>query len=158
MATEEKEQVVLSAQLSEFANRSSGRIQAQVSSFKNGLQIYSKISIIRIRSRQANLLIMEDYMSIIGELDGDVDFIGKDFFHTLENVRGFYCHDRNVFFLLLKDSHAKQDDERSVREKVNTTTDATDETPWDNPDIVSGVPIASATKVERDAGRVVTNV
>ncbi|MDR1088818.1 MAG: hypothetical protein LBL23_06080 [Coriobacteriales bacterium] len=95
----------LSAQLDEYSSRSSGRIQAQVSSFRDGLQVYSNISIVRVRSRDTNLLIMEDYMPIIGEIDGEVDFIGKEFVHTLEGVRGFFCHDHNVFFLLLKDTH-----------------------------------------------------
>jgi hypothetical protein len=91
-----------SAQIREYTERSRGRIQAQVSSFQDGLQIYKDISIVRVRSRESNLLIMEDYMPIIGQLDGGVDLIGKEEIHTLEDVKGFFCHEHNVFFLLLK--------------------------------------------------------
>lgn len=105
-----------SDQLEQYTERSSGRIQAQVSSFANGLEIYRNISIVRIRSRQSNLLIMEDYMPIIGELDGYVDLIGKNFIKTLENVKGFFCHEHNVFFLILKD--APKDDDVDISEEI----------------------------------------
>lgn len=88
--------------LVDYAESGSGRIQAQVSSFQHGLQIYKDINIVRIRGVDSNLLIMEDYMPIIGQIDGRVDFIGKESMITLEKVKGFFCHEHNVFFLLVK--------------------------------------------------------
>jgi len=75
-----------------------------VSSFSEGLQVFTGVNIVRVRSKDARLLIMEDYLPVIGEVDGDIDFIGRGFFHTLHGVRGFFCHEHNVFFLLLKES------------------------------------------------------
>ena len=92
------------SQLEEYAARSGGRIQAQISSFENGLQIFRNISIVRIKSDRVNLLILEDYMPILGEIDGDVDLIGRTEFYSLKGVKGFFCHEHNVFFLLLKES------------------------------------------------------
>jgi hypothetical protein len=131
--------LALSAQLDEYTSRSSGRIQAQVSSFKDGLQVFSKISIVRIHSRDTNLLIMEDYMPIIGEVDGDVDFIGKDFIQTLEDVRGFFCHDHNVFFLLLKDTRQTADGSTKTKPRANAD-------------------LGLETEVERQAKRELINV
>ncbi|MDR2108417.1 MAG: hypothetical protein LBP28_03015 [Coriobacteriales bacterium] len=136
----------LKAEIDAYTSHSSGRIQAQVSSFKEGLQVYTKISIVRVRSRNANLLIMEDYMPILGEIDGAVDFIGKEEVHTLENVRGFFCHDHNVFFLLLKDARD------SGRDKKGDKTVSPQ-----SPDIISGLPIASAAAVEAQAERELIN-
>jgi hypothetical protein len=94
----------LSSDLREYGERAGGRIQAQVSSFKDGLQLYNGVNIVHVRGKQSRLLIMEDYLPVIGEIEGDVDFIGKGFLHTLEDVRGFFCHEHNVFFLLLKET------------------------------------------------------
>jgi hypothetical protein len=147
---------VLSAQLEEYAGRSSGRIQAQVSSFRDGLQVYNNISIVRVLSRDTNLLIMEDYMPIIGEIDGTVDFIGKEFVQTLEGVRGFFCHDHNVFFLLLKDvgqafeSKTQTAPERDEAAQADSFAAAS---LGSNSDSDSVAPVASAAAVEAHSER-----
>jgi hypothetical protein len=97
----------LPADIREYGESGGGRIQAQVSSFKDGLQIYKGVNIVRVRGKQARLLIMEDYLPVIGEVDGDIDFIGRGFFHTLRSVHGFFCHEHNVFFLLLREERKK---------------------------------------------------
>ncbi|MDR1293202.1 MAG: hypothetical protein LBJ91_07415 [Clostridiales Family XIII bacterium] len=96
------------ADLRAYAETGGGRIQAQISSFRNGLQFYKGINIIRVRGKQSRLLIMEDYLPVIGEIDGEIDLIGKGFFHRLENLHGFFNHAHNVFFLLLKDSSTQR--------------------------------------------------
>ncbi|MDR2106094.1 MAG: hypothetical protein LBP24_01645 [Coriobacteriales bacterium] len=139
----------LSAQYDDYASHSSGRIQVQVSSFKDGLQVFSKVSIVRIRSRDTNLLIMEDYMPVIGEIEGSVDFIGKDFVKTLKDVRGFFCHDHNVFFLLLKDARDTIGGKAAAH--VAEQASRSHEAPEARSPIVSGVSIASAAEVEAQA-------
>ena len=94
---------VVTPQIREYIANSEGRIQAQVSSLAEGLQIIKDVCIVRVRGRDSSLLIMEDYMPIIGEIEGGIDLIGKDFFQVLEPIHGFFCHDHNVFFLLLRD-------------------------------------------------------
>ena len=94
----------LDEQLRAYAEGGTGRIQAQISSFKEGLQKFDDLNIVRIRGKKARLLIMEDYTPIIGEVDGDVDLIGRESYQTLKNVKGFFCHEHNVFFLLLRES------------------------------------------------------
>jgi hypothetical protein len=110
-----------SSDLRAYAETGSGRIQAQISSFREGLQFYNGINIIRVRGKQSRLLIMEDYLPVIGEVDGEIDLIGKGFFHNLKDVHGFFSHAHNVFFLLLKDSSAQK---QSARDGASKRPDA----------------------------------
>ncbi|MDR2132612.1 MAG: hypothetical protein LBP30_04615 [Clostridiales Family XIII bacterium] len=87
-----------------YAQEREGKMQAQISSFEKGLEIHKGISAIRIRGRNANLMILEDYTPIVSQLDGDIDLIGKDVYHTMKGVRGFFCHVHNVFFLILNET------------------------------------------------------
>jgi hypothetical protein len=108
----------VSSQIREYVAGSDGRIQVQVSSLADGLQIIKNVCIVRVRGNASRLLIMEDYMPIIGEILGGVDIIGKDFYKTLEPVNGYFCHDHNVFFLLLRD-----DAQRVISAKVSEKLD-----------------------------------
>ncbi len=81
-------------------------MEVRVSSFAKGLQVYRNIHMIRVKSIKYNLLIMEDYMPIIGEIQGSVSFVGEEQKIDLEDIQGFFCHKHNVFSLLVKeDSH-----------------------------------------------------
>ncbi|MDR1013785.1 MAG: hypothetical protein LBL86_02225 [Coriobacteriales bacterium] len=98
-----------SSQVREYLASSTSRIQVQISSFAEGLQVIRDVSIVRVRGRESRLLIMEDYMPIIGEIDGAIDVIGKDFYQTFEPIQGFFCHEHNVFFLLLREQQIRGD-------------------------------------------------
>ena len=56
---------------------------------------------IRIKSKDHNLLIMEDYMPVIGEITGRVEFVFDDQSIPYENIHGFYMHKQNIFSLLI---------------------------------------------------------
>lgn len=107
----------LDQQLRAYAEGGSGRIQAQISSFKEGLQTFEELNIVRVRGKKARLLIMEDYAPVIGEVDGDIDLIGRETFQTLKNVKGFFCHEHNVFFLLLKETTKPEADSAGVADE-----------------------------------------
>ena len=47
-------------------------VTARVYSIVNGVKEIQHVRLIRIKSRKYNLLIMEDYMPVLGEIDGDV--------------------------------------------------------------------------------------
>lgn len=79
-------------------------MEVRVSSFANGLQVYRNIQMIRVKSTKYNLLIMEDYMPIIGEIQGSVSFVGEEQKVDLEDIQGFFCHKHNVFSLLVKEN------------------------------------------------------
>lgn len=73
----------------------------KVFTYANALQIYEEIALIRIKSKNCSLLIMEDYMPIIGELDGDITFVDNKEEKTLKGIKGYYVHRKNTFELIV---------------------------------------------------------
>ena len=53
-------------------------IKVRIFDIENGLREYKDIKIIRIISKDYNLLIMKDYLPIIGEIEGSVDIKNDD--------------------------------------------------------------------------------
>jgi len=80
-------------------------IEAIVISFQNGFQIYHNVKIIRILSKKYNLLIMVDYMPVVGELEGNLVIVSDSVEVSLENIQGFYVMKNNVFKLLIKEDY-----------------------------------------------------
>ncbi|MBS6396013.1 MAG: hypothetical protein KH452_02495 [Clostridiales bacterium] len=78
-------------------------VTARVYSIVNGVKEIQHVRLIRIKSRKYNLLIMEDYMPVLGEIDGDVTIQSEDEIFTLEGIYGFYMHQDNQFRLMLKE-------------------------------------------------------
>lgn len=78
-------------------------MEVRVSSFENGLEVYQNVHLIRVKSAKYNLLIMEDYLPVIGKIEGSVSFVGEEKEYALENIQGFFCHKHNVFSLLIKE-------------------------------------------------------
>ena len=50
-------------------------MKAKVVSLLNGLQEFENLEMIRIKSNRHTLLIMKNFMPVIGELDGSVEFV-----------------------------------------------------------------------------------
>ncbi|MBR4230578.1 MAG: hypothetical protein IKR74_00240 [Bacilli bacterium] len=69
---------------------------------KSGLTTYENANYVRIVSKDYNLLIMLDYMPIIGELQGKVDIkTDKGELH-FENIVASYMNSNNVFNLMIQ--------------------------------------------------------
>ena len=68
-----------------------------------GLKVYENVKIIRITSKDYNLLIMKDYLPIIGEIDGDVDIKSDNEEVNLKNIKAFYMNSNNEFNLMIKE-------------------------------------------------------
>ena len=78
-------------------------VTARVYSIVNGVKEIQHVRLIRIKSRKYNLLIMEDYMPVLGEIDGDVTIQSADEVSTLDGIYGFYMHQDNQFRLMLQE-------------------------------------------------------
>lgn len=78
------------------------KICAEVVDAANGLKQYENIRMIRVKSHDYNLLVMEDYLPVIGEVNGYVELIFDDETIKLENIHGFYMHKKNKFSLLVE--------------------------------------------------------
>jgi len=72
-------------------------MKVKVFSYENALQIYNDIALIRIKSKNSSLLIMEDYLPIVGEIKGDISFANDKDEISLKNICGYYIHRKNTF-------------------------------------------------------------
>lgn len=79
-----------------------GKIRARVCSSEKGLEEYEGVHFVRVISKKYNLLIMEDYMPVIGELEGTV-FIRTDSGEYEKGpLKGYFMHKNNEFSLMVK--------------------------------------------------------
>ena len=69
----------------------------------NGLVEYEDVKIVRIISKDYNLLIMKDYLPIIGEIDGNVDIKSEKEEVNLKNIKAFYMNSNNEFNLMIRE-------------------------------------------------------
>ena len=78
-------------------------IKVRIFDMKKGLREYENIKIIRIISKDYNLLIMKDYLPIIGEIDGSVDIKNDDVNLSFKSIKAFYMNSDNVFNLMINE-------------------------------------------------------
>ncbi len=79
-----------------------GTITVYVSDFTHGLRVFEHIQLIRIKSVEHTLLIMEDYYPVLGRVQGLVELVSNSDLNSLGQVSGFYMHRNNEFTLLIK--------------------------------------------------------
>lgn len=77
--------------------------KVRIFDLKTGLTEYEHIKFVRIISKDYNLLIMEDYLPIIGEVDGSIDIKGDDVDLSFPKIEAFYMNSGNVFNLMVKE-------------------------------------------------------
>ena len=65
-------------------------IKVRIFDIENGLREYEDIKIIRIISKDYNLLIMKDYLPIIGEIEGSVDIKNDEINLSFKDIKAFY--------------------------------------------------------------------
>lgn len=78
-------------------------IKVRIFDIENGLREYKDIKIIRIISKDYNLLIMKDYLPIIGEIEGSVDIKNDEVNLSFKDIRAFYMNSNNEFNLMIKE-------------------------------------------------------
>ena len=78
-------------------------IKVKVFDIRNGMRVYDNIKIIRIISKDYNLLIMKDYLPIIGEIEGSVDIKNDVVNESFKNIKAFYMNSDNEFNLMIKE-------------------------------------------------------
>lgn len=83
--------------------KSFDNMQVKVLNIKDGLKTYENVHCIRINNQLEKLIIMKDYMPIIGEVNGEVIIEIKDETIKLSNIIGYYMNYQNHFNLFLKE-------------------------------------------------------
>ena len=78
-------------------------IKVRIFDLEKGLTEYEHVKVIRIISKDYNLLIMQDYLPIIGEIEGSVDIKGEDIDISYPKIEAFYMNSGNVFNLMIKE-------------------------------------------------------
>lgn len=82
-------------------------MKAKIVSIENGLQEYEDVEMIRVKSKHHNLLIMQHYMPVLGELDGYVEIVLKDHSVRFPKIKGYYMHKQDEFQLLAEELGAQ---------------------------------------------------
>lgn len=82
------------------------KIKARVVSMEQGLQEFENLEMIRVKSRKHTLLIMKNYMPVIGELQGYVEFVFADHTIRMDNLKGYFMHKKNEFSLMVQEGDA----------------------------------------------------
>lgn len=75
----------------------------KIFTISNGLEEIDQVKIIRIKSKEYNLLIMKDYLAMIGRVEGSVEIETEKETIRKENIEGYYIHQHNQFKLLIKE-------------------------------------------------------
>ena len=82
--------------------RTKYKIVAKIVDREEGVVEYEDVKMVRLVSKDHKLLIMEDYLPLIGELYGYVEFVFDNKVITKRNVHGFYMHKKNQFTLVIE--------------------------------------------------------
>ena len=80
-----------------------GKITATVLGIDEGFQKFEQVDMIRIKSENYTLLIMDDYMPVSGRIDGLVETVSGEDTRSFQPIHGFYTHRKNTFELLIKE-------------------------------------------------------
>ena len=78
-------------------------IKVRIFDMEHGLVEYENVKTVKIVSKDYNLLIMKDYLSVIGEIVGSVELKGEDVDVTLNGIKAFYMNNKNVFNLMIEE-------------------------------------------------------
>ena len=78
-------------------------IVVQLLNINGDVKQYDDVKFIKIRSKKYNLIIMKDYLPIIGEVQGTIE-IGREKENIdMKKVRGYFMHKHNKFNLFYLD-------------------------------------------------------
>ena len=80
-----------------------GGILVKVYSLNEGLSVYENVSLVRLSGKDQNLLILHNYLPLIGKLDGSAEIVTKDQVKLIKGIRGFYMFRNNQFDLLIEE-------------------------------------------------------
>jgi len=76
---------------------------AKIMSLNGGLDVLDNINFIRIKSQKYNLLLMQNYAPLIGEIDGSVEFISESETKDYKDIKGYYLNLDNEFKLFIRE-------------------------------------------------------
>lgn len=78
-------------------------IVVQLLNINGDVKQYDDVKFIKIRSKKYNLIIMKDYLPIIGEIQGNIEIGREKEKIDMKKVRGYFMHKHNKFNLFYLD-------------------------------------------------------
>ena len=89
-------------------------MKAKIVSLLNGLQEFENLEMIRIKSNRHTLLIMKNFMPVIGELDGSIELVFSNDVIKMTNLKGYYMHKKNSFSLLVEEGDTTPEEDKEA--------------------------------------------
>ena len=86
-------------------NNNNNGMKVRIFNLERGLVEYEHIKVIRIISKNYNLLVMQDYLPILGEIEGSVDIKNEEIEINYKDIKAFYMNSNNVFNLMIKEGN-----------------------------------------------------
>ena len=74
----------------------------KIFTLKNGLEVIENANAVRIISSDYNLLILKDYVAIIGKVEGVVEIESEGEKKELKDIIAYYVSHNNVFNLMIE--------------------------------------------------------
>ena len=68
---------------------------------KNGLEVINDVIAIRIKNKDYNLLILKDYISLLGEIHGYFEIECENEIKKYENLDAIFMNNNNVFSIII---------------------------------------------------------
>lgn len=91
-------------EIEEIENRQEMQnITVQLLNIAGDVKLYEDVKFIKIRSQKYNLIIMRDYLPIIGEIQGEIQIGREKEDINIKKVRGYFMHKHNKFNLFYLD-------------------------------------------------------
>ena len=78
-------------------------ITVQLLNIAGDVKQYDDVKFIKIKSSKYNLIIMRDYLPIIGEVQGSIQIGREKEDINMEKVQGYFMHKHNKFNLFYAD-------------------------------------------------------
>lgn len=75
----------------------------KIYSLSRGLETFTEVKAIRVKSKKYNLLIMKDYLPIIGEIDGSFEIEMENETKLIDPIKAYYVNQNNIFELIIKE-------------------------------------------------------
>jgi hypothetical protein len=74
-------------------------IVVQLLNINGDVKKYEDVKFVKIISKKYNLIIMKDYLPIIGEVQGEIEIGTENETINMKKVRGYFMHKHNKFNL-----------------------------------------------------------
>lgn len=85
-------------------------MRACIYSIRDGLTEIEHVRFIRLKSKRYSLLVMQDYMPMLGELEGSLFIQTDGEQYQWPQVKGYYIHQKNLFRLMIKETGEEKDE------------------------------------------------